>query len=549
MIQRCPECDQWCEVEKQGVLDKASRGFDSAAVGGASMGASIGRSLFGKTGEKYGAILGGGAVGGSGLGFLNAASESLFGADYHFICPNCGYEWETDNPDDDQTEDYNAWLAEQERNSLVAELRDKYPSLIYATRQEKQDYVKELRHELGDESNTDAQKATLYDTIAAAYQLIGERNSALQAVNASLALFEDDNTRVLKGIIMGQGRNAQDTYAAMQEVIHYKSQKRAESPFLSTPQIEEEFSMLQSSFSQNFLSLPLQQRKHLVICDELIYLPQSFRVLPIAEIPTDVKFPAGHPVSNTLYVCHPYRTDYYIPYESYEIEILRDEIEEFRRIMDHLGAKHIDYSDIFENGEQSSTQQKRDIHGGGNYAGQYSVHGSYESEDSSEITRKLRNALEGSEDFLLAGKPTLPPDTVWYSHRKEWQNKCESRLAGRLVHSEFTISTSSSEMTTESERKKIEADLKILLASVEGGTEGSKSYMLKKEKKRTWKVNVEFYSLSDYDKNKEVAITPLIDNVLPTSEITPPSKKINVVWIMAAIIAILISIILGLLLF
>ena len=549
MIQRCPECDQWCEVEKQGVLDKASRGFDSAAVGGASMGASIGRSLFGKTGEKYGAILGGGAVGGSGLGFLNAASESLFGADYHFICPNCGYEWETDNPDDDQTEDYNAWLAEQERNSLVAELRDKYPSLIYATRQEKQDYVKELRHELGDESNTDAQKATLYDTIAAAYQLIGERNSALQAVNASLALFEDDNTRVLKGIIMGQGRNAQDTYAAMQEVIHYKSQERAESPFLSTPQIEEEFSMLQSSFSQNFLSLPLQQRKHLVICDELIYLPQSFRVLPIAEIPTDVKFPAGHPVSNTLYVCHPYRTDYYIPYESYEIEILRDEIEEFRRIMDHLGAKHIDYSDIFENGEQSSTQQKRDIHGGGNYAGQYSVHGSYESEDSSEITRKLRNALEGSEDFLLAGKPTLPPDTVWYSHRKEWQNKCESRLAGRLVHSEFTISTSSSEMTTESERKKIEADLKILLASVEGGTEGSKSYMLKKEKERTWKVNVEFYPLSDYDKNKEVAIAPLIDNVLPTSEITPPSKKINVVWIMAAIIAILISIILGLLLF
>ena len=549
MIQRCPECGQWCEVEKQGFLGKTSRGFDSAAVGGASMGASIGRSLFGKTGEKYGAILGEGAVGGSGLGFLNAASESLFGADYHFICPNCSYEWETDNPDDDQTEDYNAWLAEQKRNSLVAELRDKYPSLIYATRQEKQDYVKELRHELGDESNTDAQKATLYDTIAAAYQLIGERNSALQAVNASLALFENDNTRVLKGIIMGQGRNAQDTYAAMQEVIHYKSQERGESPFLSTPQIEEEFSMLQSSFSQNFLSLPLQQRKHLVICDEQIYLPQSFRVLPIAEIPTDVKFPAGHPVSNTLYVCHPYRTDYYIPYEFYEIEILRDEIEEFRRIMDHLGAKHIDYSDIFENGEQSSTQQERDIHGGGNYASQYSVHVSYESEDSSEITKKLRNALEGSEDFLLAGKPTLPPDTVWYSHRKEWQNKCESRLAGRLVHSEFTISTSSSEMTTESERKKIEADLKILLASVEGGTEGSKSYMLKKEKERTWKVNVEFYPLSDYDKNKEVAIAPLIDNVLPTSEITPPSKKINVVWIIAAIIAILISIILGLLLF
>lgn len=547
MIQRCPECGQWCEVGKDGFLDRASRGFNSAAEGAGSVGASIG-SMFGKTGEKVGAILGGGAAGGSGLGFLNAAAESLFGDAFHFICPECGHEWSTDDPEDDQTEEYNAWLAEQERNEYVIELRDKYPSLIHASRQEKQEYVKELQHQLGDESNTDAQSATLYDTIAAAYQLIGDRNSALKAVNASLALFEDDNTRVLKGIIMGQGRNAQDTYSAMQEVIHYKSPERAESPFLSTPQIEEEFSMLQTTFSQNFLSLPLQQRKHLVICDELIYLPQSFRVLPIAEIPTDVKFPAGHPVSNTLYVCHPYRTDYYIPYESYEVEILRDEIDEFRTIMDHLGAKHIDYSDIFENGEESSAQKKRDIHGGGDYAGQYSAHGTYESEESSDITRKLRNALEGSEDFLLAGKPALPPDLVWYSHRLDWQRKCESRLAGRLVHSEFTISTSSSEMTTESERKRIEADLKVLLASVEGGSEGTKSYMLKKEKERTWKVNVEFYPLSDYEKKDVVVAAPLVDNMLTAPNTPTPKGKFNVIWVLAAVIAILISVIIGLLL-
>ena len=547
MIQRCPECGQWCEVGKEGFLDRASRGFNSAAEGVGSVGASIG-SLFGKTGEKVGAILGGGAAGGSGLGFLNAAAESLFGDAFHFVCPECGHEWSTDDPEDDQTEEYKAWLAEQERNEYIIELRDKYPSLIHASRQEKQEYVKELQHQLGDESNTDAQSATLYDTIAAAYQLIGDRNSALKAVNASLALFEDDNTRVLKGIIMGQGRNAQDTYSAMQEVIHYKSPERAESPFLSTPQIEEEFSMLQTTFSQNFLSLPLQQRKHLVICDELIYLPQSFRVLPIAEIPTDVKFPAGHPVSNTLYVCHPYRTDYYIPYESYEVEILRDEIDEFRTIMDHLGAKHIDYSDIFENGEESSAQKKRDIHGGGDYAGQYSAHGTYESEDSGEITRRLRNAIEGSEDFLLAGKPALPPDLVWYSHRLEWQRKCESRLAGRLVHSEFTISTSSSEMTTESERKKIEADLKILLASVEGGTEGSTSYVLKKEKERTWKVNVEFYPLSDYEKKEVVVTELLVDKTQPVKELVQ-HNKLNMMWLMGAIILVLVAIIIGLLFF
>lgn len=538
MIQQCPICGQWCKVEKDGFLGRASRGFSNAAVGGGTIGASIG-SLFGKTGEKVGAALGSGAAGGSALGVLSAATESLFGDAYQFACPTCGHEWSTDDPEDDQMEEYNVWLAEQERNETIIELRDKYPTFIHATRQEQQEYIKELQHQLSNEGNTNAQSATLYDTIAAAYQLIGDKNSALKAANASLVFFEDDNTRVLKGIIMGQGRNAQDTYAAMQEVIHYKNEERAESPFFSTSQIEEEFSLLQTAFAQNFLSLPLQQRKHLVVCDELTYLPHSFRVLPIAEIPTDVKFPAGHPVSNVLYVCHPYRTDYYIPYETYEVEILRDEIEEFKTIMDHLGAKHIDYSDFFEKGEESSRQHQHEMHGGADYAGQYSGHGCYETEESGDISRKLRSSLEGSKDYLLADKPKLPRDLVWYGHRIEWQHECESRLAGRLVHTDFTISTSSSEITTESERKKIEADLNILLAKANGGTEGSKSQTLKREKERTWKVNVDFYPLSDYQKKEEENMPqPLLQQQpVPT---TFPQKKNWILWAMGGIILILV---------
>ena len=540
MIQKCRECGQWCEAGKDGFLDRATRGLANGLVGTVNAGEKIG-GVFGKKGEKIGGTIA--SVGSGYVGILNAAAESLFGDDYQFVCPYCGHEWSTDDPEDDETDEYNLWLAEQKRNKEIVELRDRYPSVIHASKQEQQEYIKELQHQLSYEDNTDAQSAVLYNTIAAAYQLIGDKNSALKAVNSSLALSEDDNTRVLKGVIMGKGRNVQDTYAAMQEVIHFKSEDFTESPFLSTSQIEEEFSLLQSSYAQNFLSLSLQQRKHLVVCDELTYLPNSFRVLPIAEIPTDVKFPSSHPVSNTLYVWHPYRTDYYIPYEAYEVEILRDEIEEFNTIMDHLGAKHIDYSDIFENGEESNTQHKREIHGGGDYAGQYGSHGSYDAEENSDISRKLRSSLEGSEDFLLAGKPTIPRDLVWYGHRMEWQRKCESRLAGRLVHSEFTISTSSSEMTTELERKKIEADLNILLAKAEGGTEGSKSLALKREKERTWKVNVEFYPLSDYEKKEAPATVPMNGNTQPIQEFSPKTK-LNVTWIMGAIILILLSVIL-----
>ena len=131
----------------------------------------------------------------------------------------------------------------------------------------------------------------------------------------------------------------------------------------------------------------------------------------------------------------------------------------------------------------------------------------------------------------------------------EWQRKCESRMAGRLVHSEFTISTSSSEMTTESERKKIEADLNILLAKVEGGTEGSKSQTLKREKERTWKVNVEFYPLSDYEPKVPQNVESKTDNIVSMQiQSNPIQQKNYLLFGLIAIIIILIGIIIAIIL-
>ena len=109
MIQRCPECGQWCEVKKQGFLGKAMRGFEDSAAGGGRIGASIG-GLFGKTGEKIGTLIGSAVAGATGLPYA-AAAESLMGDAYHFVCPECGHDWSTDDPDDDQTEEYYVWLA------------------------------------------------------------------------------------------------------------------------------------------------------------------------------------------------------------------------------------------------------------------------------------------------------------------------------------------------------------------------------------------------------------------------------------------------------
>ncbi len=536
MIQRCPKCNQWCEAEKHGFIERAAKGFSAAQDVGKDAGAAVG-SLLGKPGKVVGQVPG--AMVGSAFGILNGALESFYGYKYQFTCPNCGEEWATDKDEDDQTDEY-------KREMHIVELRDKFTSIINAPQTEKQAYLNELQHELSDDSNTPEVIATLYDAIAATYQLLGEKNKALEAVDKSLERFDDVNTRVLKGFIMGQGRNAQDTYSAMREIVKYKTDGRPESPFISTPQIETELAKLQSSYSQNFLSIPVQQRKYLVICDTLTFLPESFRVLPLAEIPTNLKFPDGHHLqTNTLYVCHPYRDDLYYPYEQYENELLRDEFNEFKTIMEHLGARRIVYNDVFRNGEEQSRYQQRELHGSGDYGGQYSGGFAYEKEGNSAQSRATLSAKQSVEEFEMAGRPALPRDLVWYGHRKEWQDKCQSRLEGRLIHYEFTLSTSNSEMTSESERQKIEFDLNILITSVKGGAERNKSINLKKEEEKTVKVDVYFYPLSDYDK-KEIAA----NNVLPTSAANLPipfKKKINVFWIMGTLIVALILVILGLL--
>ena len=135
---------------------------------------------------------------------------------------------------------------------------------------------------------------------------------------------------------------------------------------------------------------------------------------------------------------------------------------------------------------------------------------------------------------------------VWYPHRKDWQDECESRLSGRLVRSKFTISTSSSELTTESERKKLEADLKILVASAGGSAETSKDVSLKKEQTRTWHVNVDFYPLSEYGDSIQAIVSPQITQI--SSDLPKQQNQNFIVWVMAGIILALVATMLAIIL-
>lgn len=154
MIQRCPNCGQWCEVEKDSTFVRYCKGANDAGEIGANILGNVGR-LFGKTGEKIGRNLGyfgGSAIGGNVAGL----GEALYGDSYNFICPSCGHEWSCDSEAEDQTEEYNHI---QEIISLKDQLLDNDPSDSASI----QELIDEIKEYIQSETD-DALLSTLLDT-------------------------------------------------------------------------------------------------------------------------------------------------------------------------------------------------------------------------------------------------------------------------------------------------------------------------------------------------------------------------------------------------
>ena len=72
----------------------------------------------------------------------------------------------------------------------------------------------------------------------------------------------------------------------------------------------------------------------------------SFNVMPYESVPSGIIFPAGHYVDNVLYICHPYRQNHYLPFEDYQATLFEDELDEYKKLLQGLGAKTIEIEEV-----------------------------------------------------------------------------------------------------------------------------------------------------------------------------------------------------------
>lgn len=531
--ERCPECREWCSAEKKGLMGRIGRLFtkeeDDLSESFAKWADYIGQKglgrLAGKAFNYYANI-------------WRIPGEAIDGDKYKFYC-KCGYTWGTDDESTDQSEGYKLY-----KECMM--LYDSYVSVGTKTKPEIEKYVNQITTLI---NQMDAFpymfdfESMLYDLYASVqYFYLHNSDKAIEGINHSLDICPDDtNAIALRGVFRTVFQKPIEKYKKIQDIIKFKESKK-ESFFLSNLEFETELNNAAERYADVFLQIPKTERKFLVIDDELRYLPDSFLVLSRSMLDSlesvGLDFPNGYASEKALYICHPYKTNMYLDAENYKDELFYDQLNELIEVLQCLGAKQIEFTDIKTNETtiKKETDINAEIEGGKKGIGRGNINGTYNNVN--EYYEIKKQELFHSRHFPLKPYeyPFVYEGSVWFKHISEWQSMSRIRLRGEEKYT-IRLSSSKDNLIKENEQLKLKADFEYLLAK--GNLEGAKTLNFERQEKSNheWVINVEYYPLEEYHKNSNIVIQE--DNILPNTIVS--AKKRNIVtWIMGGIILILI---------
>lgn len=248
------------------------------------------------------------------------------------------------------------------------------------------------------------------------------------------------------------------------------------------------------NYEKGFLEIEQTQRKFLFLVPEYDAIPESFKVLRLSNIPKNLKFSNTLPLEGVMYVCHPLKPDTYIRLDTYSLELFRDKIREYEKIIECLGAQKIEITDKYGckiTGEESAQES---LSGGGTKNG---VNGQAEIALSKE-EKKYNEILLSifSESRYEKVRPHLPNENelVWYHHDKDnLKAKCDSRLAGRCYEFKLSVSNKTFGFISENEQEKVSVELGTLAIKGNVSYENIKNSVKKQSEDYTWTFHVTFH--------------------------------------------------------
>lgn len=225
-------------------------------------------------------------------------------------------------------------------------------------------------------------------------------------------------------------------------------------------------------------------------------------VFTLDYVPSDIKFPVGHPQANTLYIAHPVNKEIYIPYEESEYNFFIDKIHELCHLLQCLGATEITFRSL--KGRDTS----------------YEANGSW-SIDGEVGVKKVGAAVNGqvkqnyglnsssshnSEIGLVitanpTSKPYCPDDLYWMETETQWKNLVKQRLNGNLLTYEQRISTKSVTNISSRQRLDIKGAFENFMYKVSAHYESDSDSTFKEAEETEWKITAKFKPLEEYANN------------------------------------------------
>ena len=491
MLQKCPECGRWNATVGENFIERGIKGFSRQVEDCGE----IGEGLLGKIGKRIGEAIG------LYSSAHRAGYDMIFGYKYQFQC-ECGHTWGTDNTDSDETEYY-------EQECHIAELVEKYSEVNLDKNDECEEFEEALQEARESDFNSPTTLAVICDISAAFHfqRAIRTENSeqephieqALNEINISLELCNDDpDSHITKGMILSICDNTSN-YDILKEIVYCREIK--EHKYFNTKLINMFYEKVCENYERDFLEINQAERKYLVLVSNYVAIPDSFKVLKMSNLPENIKFLGSGILENTLYVLHPLKEDTYIPCDKYSIELFREQLQEYRYIMECLGAKSLKVTDLHTDNNEIARNEKIRITGGGEYKG-ISANAGYDTSSISEQYKYIYNELSQEIHCELSNKPYIPEDVIWYHHFIDWKRNCESRMAGRILVFRQKMSNKHSTGLTAQNSKKIEGEFNSMIAKINGNYETDNKLSIKEDKEHTWEVAVEFYPLGKYQRKK-----------------------------------------------
>jgi hypothetical protein len=296
---------------------------------------------------------------------------------------------------------------------------------------------------------------------------------------------------LLSGNVRKARKHALKTYNELPEELEWVTGNQKEF-------VKNVFEEANSAYVDSFFDISYQERKLLMPVHGYSDLEQRYITVLHLDDLQQIKFPSGHPIANNLYVAHPLLQSYYVPFEIYEIEFIKDKVHEFCHLMQCLGATSISIE--YHQALEIDSESDRDIFLSANASVKlYSAKGSVHEYKKNRFMERIGQELNLEQKFNPSKAPFVPDNLVWYPQETSWQRLVQQRLQGSLTSHIENIVTSKTQVINNESLSEIKAELKVLLADAKLEISEKMSEQLKQHESVVLNIHVEFAPIDQLD--------------------------------------------------